>query len=68
MMIPYQCSNHLTSSRRTGVDRRSYSYACCIPERRNGKDRRQQSRMDSMLVVVDEIAETAPNQCASLMD
>jgi hypothetical protein len=51
MMQPDQYSDHLTGGRRMGGDRRAYSYACCLPERRSGierrcgKDRRRNSRM-----------------------
>jgi hypothetical protein len=66
MMQPNQCSDQLTGGRRMGGDRREYSYACCLPEqrsgmdRRSGKDRRQQSRITSMLVNADETALTVP--------
>ncbi len=65
-MQPNQCSDQLTGGRRMGGDRREYSYACCLPEqrsgmdRRSGKDRRQQSRITSMLVNADETALTVP--------
>ena len=65
-MQPNQCSDQLTGGRRMGGDRREYSYACCIPEqrsgmdRRSGKDRRQQSRITSMMVNADETATTVP--------
>ena len=65
-MQPNQCSDQLTGGRRMGGDRREYSYACCLPEqrsgmdRRSGKDRRQQSRITSMLVYADETALTVP--------
>jgi len=65
-MQPYQSSDHLTGGRRMDGDRRGYSYACCIPERRSGndrrsgKDRRHQSRITSMLVSADETAVTVP--------
>ena len=65
-MQPNQCSDQLTGGRRMGGDRREYSYACCLPEqrsgmdRRSGKDRRQQSRITSMLVNADETAFTVP--------
>ncbi len=66
MMQPNQCSDQLTGGRRMGGNRREYSYACCLPEqrsgmdRRSGKDRRQQSRITSMLVNADETALTVP--------
>ena len=66
MMQPNQCSDQLTGGRRMGGDRREYSYACCLPEqrsgmdRRSGKDRRQQSRITSMLVNADETALAVP--------
>jgi len=65
-MQPNQCSDQLTGGRRMGGDRREYSYACCLPEqrsgmdRRSGKDRRQQSRITSILVNADETASTVP--------
>ena len=65
-MQPNECSDQLTGGRRMGGDRREYSYACCLPEqrsgmdRRSGKDRRQQSRITSMLVNADETALTVP--------
>ena len=65
-MQPNQCSDQLTGGRRMGGDRREYSYACCLPEqrsgmdRRSGKDRRQQSRITSILVNADETALTVP--------
>ena len=55
-MQPDQCSDHLTGGRRMGRDRREFSYACCIPERRSGverrsgKDRRQDRRIYAMMV------------------
>jgi hypothetical protein len=61
-MQPYQSSDHQTGGRRMGGERRDYSYASCIPERRggldrrSGKDRRRQSRMTSILVSGDESA------------
>ena len=67
-MQPNQCSDHLTGGRRMGSDRREYSYACCLPERRSGmerrsgRDRRQQSRITSMMVNADETVTTAPNR------
>lgn len=30
-------------NRRTGIDRREFSYTACLPERRSGKDRRRVS-------------------------
>lgn len=59
-----KCSDQLTGGRRMGDDRRHFSYACCLPElrsgleRRSGKDRRQQKRMVSMMVPVNETATT----------
>ena len=55
-MPPNQCSDHLTGGRRMGRDRREFSYACCIPERRSGverrrgKNRRRPDRVFSMMV------------------
>lgn len=52
-----QCSDHLTGGRRMGGDRRGYVYACCIPERRSGMDRRsetdrrRQCRVTAMMMV-----------------
>ena len=43
-----------------GRDRRAYAYACCIPERRSGlerrsgKDRRRSGRIYSMMVPADK--------------
>jgi hypothetical protein len=57
-----------------GGDRREYAYACCIPERRSGKerrsgiDRRQQSRITSMMVNADEAATTVPRRFLTAMD
>lgn len=53
MMQPDQCNHTLTGGRRMGRDRREYSYAFCIPERRSGRDRRQPDRILSMQVPVD---------------
>jgi hypothetical protein len=59
-MQPLQHSDQLTGGRRMGRDRRAYAYACCIPERRSGrerrsgKDRRRSGRIDSMMVPADE--------------
>ena len=39
-MQPDQCNHYLTGGRRMGRDRRVYSYAVCIPERRSGIERR----------------------------
>lgn len=33
-------------NRRSGIDRREFSYFCCIPERRLGPDRRRLSMDD----------------------
>lgn len=55
-MPPNQSSAYLDGDRRMGRDRREFSYACCIPERRSGlerrsgKDRRQPDRVFSMIV------------------
>jgi hypothetical protein len=60
MMQPLQHSDHLTGGRRMGRDRRAYAYACCIPERRSGierrsgKDRRRSGRIYSMMVPDDK--------------
>ena len=65
-MQPNHCSDQLTGGRRMDGDRRDFSYACCLPERRSGmdrrsgEDRRQQSRISSMMVNADETATTAP--------
>jgi len=59
-MQPKRNSDHRADGRRMGGDRREYAYACCIPERRSGverrsgKDRRQQSRIAAMMVALDE--------------
>ena len=72
-MQPTQCSDQLTGGRRMGGDRREYSYACCLPERRSGmdrrsgKDRRQQSRIASMMVNADETATTVPHRSLAAM-
>jgi hypothetical protein len=57
-----------------GGDRREYSYACCIPERRSGvdrrsgKDRRQQSRITSMMVNADETPASVPIRYLEAVD
>ncbi len=53
-MQPLQHSGHLTGGRRKGRDRRFYTYACCIPERRSGKDRRRSGWIYSMMVPADK--------------
>ncbi|WP_155304075.1 hypothetical protein [Desulfosarcina widdelii] len=64
MMQPDQCNHYLTGGRRMGRDRREYSYALCIPERRSGierrsgEDRRQSGRIFSMQVPLDTEAVT----------
>lgn len=69
-----ECSDLLTGGRRMGGERREYAYACCIPERRSGKDRRsgrdrrQQSRITSMMVNADETATTVPRRSSTAMD
>ena len=73
-MQPNQCSDQLTGGRRMGGDRRDDSYSRCLPERRSGmdrrsgKDRRQQGRITSMMVNVDETAATAPPLRLAAMD
>ena len=63
-MQPDQCNHYLTGGRRMGRDRREYSYALCIPERRSGierrsgEDRRQSGRIFSMQVPLDTEAVT----------
>lgn len=65
-MQQFQCSDHLTGGRRMGGDRREYFYACCIPERRSGLERRagvdrpRTSRIFSMMVPVDNQATDTP--------
>jgi hypothetical protein len=65
MMQPDQCNHYLTGGRRMGRDRREYSYAFCIPERRSGverrsgRDRRQPDRIQSMQVPLDPKAVTS---------
>ena len=65
-MQQHKSSDHLCGGRRMGRDRREYSYACCIPERRSGserrsgKDRRQTSRVFSMMVKADKDATSVP--------
>jgi len=55
-MQQQQCSDYLTGGRRMGRDRREFAYACCIPERRSGeerrskKERRRFERIYSMMV------------------
>ena len=55
-MAQQQCNDYLTGGRRMGRDRREFNYACCIPERRSGKerrsgnDRRRSDRIFSMMV------------------
>jgi len=66
-MQPNQCSDQLTGGRRMGGDRREYSYACCLPERRSGMDRRQQSRISSLMVNADETATSAPRRSLAVM-
>ena len=72
-MQPNQCSDQLTGGRRMGGDRREYSYACCLPERRSGMDRRSgedrrlQSRISSLMVNADEAATTAPRRSLAAM-
>jgi hypothetical protein len=64
MMQPEQCNHYLTGGRRMGRDRREYSYAFCIPERRSGierrsgRDRRHPERIQSMQVPVNPKAAT----------
>ena len=59
-MQQHKSNDHLTGGRRMGRDRREYSYACCIPERRSGierrsgRDRRQTNRIFSIMVTADE--------------
>ncbi len=73
-MQPTQCSDALTGGRRMGGDRRDYSYACCLPERRSGldrrsgKDRRQQSRISSVMVNALKTATTATRRSIAAMD
>lgn len=58
--------DHLAGGRRMNGDRRKYSYAFCIPERRSGverrsgNDRRLQSRIAAMLVAAHGTAATVP--------
>ncbi len=58
-MQPTQCNHCLAGGRRMGRDRREFSYALCIPERRSGterrsgRDRRQPDRIHSMQVPLD---------------
>ena len=72
-MQPNQCSDQLTGGRRMGGDRRDYAYACCLPERRSGldrrsgRDRRRQCRISSMMVKADETATTAPRRSLTAM-
>jgi hypothetical protein len=74
MMLPFESSDHQTGGRRMGGDRRSFSYECCIPERRSGverrsgKDRRRQSRMRAMMVVADETGAIGVKRSVNAMD
>ncbi len=67
-MQQYQYSDNLIGGRRMGGERREYAYACCIPERRSGverrsgRDRRQQSRIEAMMVADGKTATTVPNR------
>ncbi len=69
-----KCSDHQTGGRRMGGDRRSFSYECCIPERRSGverrsgKDRRHQSRITAMMVVADDSDPIGMKRSGSRMD
>ncbi len=73
-MQQFKSSDHLTGGRRMGGDRRSFSYECCIPERRSGverrsgKDRRHQSRISAMMVVADETDTIGMNRSVNVMD
>ena len=67
-MQPKPCSAQLTGGRRMGGDRRDFSYACCLPERRSGmdrrsgKDRRQQIRISVIPENADESVSAAPTR------
>ena len=39
---------------RSGCDRRRFSYTCYIPERRDGKDRREEDRLNTAPETVAE--------------
>ena len=73
-MLHFESSDHQTGGRRMGSDRRSFSYECCIPERRcgverrSGKDRRRQSRMRAMMVVADETDTIGMKRSVNAMD
>ncbi|MFO7716754.1 hypothetical protein [Desulfosarcina sp.] len=65
-----QCIDHQIGGRRMGDERRGYAYACCIPERRSGKDRRsgidrrQQNRISAIMVSADEPDAAVPMRSA----
>ena len=73
-MQPCQCSDHLTGGRRMVSDRRNNAYACCIPERRSGvdrrrrPDRRQHNRMVAIMVAVDKAVASVSNRPGNAMD
>jgi hypothetical protein len=52
-----------TLGRRSGVDRRTFSYTCHIPERRRGTDRRsgRDRRKNKRLCIVAEIEVNQPS-------
>jgi len=52
-----------TLGRRSGVDRRTFSYTCYIPERRKGMDRRsgRDRRKSKRLSVIAEIEVSRPS-------
>lgn len=49
----------LPSERRSGIDRRQFSYDVYIPERRSGKDRRDGEKLPGMGSFSDHKKETA---------
>lgn len=69
-----KCSDHQSGGRRIGGDRRSFSYECCIPERRSGverrsgRDRRHQPRITVVMVAADETDAIGMKRSVSLMD
>jgi hypothetical protein len=68
MMQHHQSSDRQTGGRRIQGERREYTYACCIPERRSGKDRRRQGRITPMMVAADEAGASAAKRSATAMD
>lgn len=60
-MLPTQCAEYLTGGRRMGRDRREFTYACCIPERRSGVERRSgRDRRESQRLVLGVMPSSPP--------